>query len=122
MALPESLEGWGREIPPFAKCAKDGAPSVRGGVGLQQVPHRAFSPVRNDKTFISASSATDLVTFPVVALAESSGGWGCGIPCLAKALYTGTRCVVASAEQQVHRRSLDLGSAVPTGRSLTLFA
>jgi|GEM_PF-6209923 hypothetical protein len=27
VALPESSEGWGCGIPPFAKCAKDGAPS-----------------------------------------------------------------------------------------------
>ena len=29
---------------------KDGAPAVVGCVGEQRVPHRAFSPVRNDKT------------------------------------------------------------------------
>jgi hypothetical protein len=27
VAIPESSEGWGCGIPPFAKCAKDGAAS-----------------------------------------------------------------------------------------------
>lgn len=38
-------------IPRLAKGARRGAPSVRGGGGRQQDPHRAFSPVRNDKVF-----------------------------------------------------------------------
>jgi hypothetical protein len=57
-------------FPPFANCAKDGAPSVlfvparskawatrpfRFIRREQQVPHRAFSPVRNDKAFFVAS-------------------------------------------------------------------
>jgi hypothetical protein len=38
VALPESSAGWGCGIPLFAKCAKDGPPWIRGGVGLQHVP------------------------------------------------------------------------------------
>ncbi len=36
--VAESSEGFGRGIPLFAKCAKNGAPSGRDGVGEQQVP------------------------------------------------------------------------------------
>ncbi len=36
----------------LAKDAKHGAPSVRGSVGGQQVPHRAFRPIRNDKIIV----------------------------------------------------------------------
>jgi hypothetical protein len=51
VALAESSEGWGCGVPLFAKCAKKWGSLVRGGVGLQQVPHRAFGPVRNDKIY-----------------------------------------------------------------------
>jgi hypothetical protein len=51
VALPKSSEGWGCGVPLFAKCAKKWGSLVRGGVGLQQVPHRAFGPVRNDKIY-----------------------------------------------------------------------
>jgi hypothetical protein len=34
-----------------------GATPVRGGVGGQQVPHRAFRPIRNDKVFLVRANA-----------------------------------------------------------------
>jgi hypothetical protein len=59
VALAKSSEGSGCGIPPFGfaqgrllrKVREEWATLVRGGVGLQQVPHRASSPVRNDKLY-----------------------------------------------------------------------
>jgi len=57
VALSKSSEGWSCGIPLFGfaqgrllrKVREEWGSLFRGGVGLQRVPHRAFSPVRNDK-------------------------------------------------------------------------
>ncbi len=47
----------------FAKNAKHGAPAVRGGSGRQQVPHRAFCPVRNDKGLFGLAEVRALAAY-----------------------------------------------------------
>ena len=87
VALSKSAEGWGCGIPLFGfaqgrllrKAREAWGALFHVGVSLQQVPHRAFCPVRNDKIFL-ACGTTEVEPFRGVALSESAEGWGCGIP------------------------------------------
>jgi len=91
LALSESSEGWGCEVPPFAKCAKDGSslrwPARTTSAGAEArfllgrftrrlsaaLPRCCVGSVR------LACATTDVVAFLGLALSESSEGWGCGI-------------------------------------------
>jgi len=87
VARPKSSEGLGCGIPPFAKCAKDGAPSGAEPRFLFVRFTRRLSTALPRYCMGSARLAcgtTDVVPFLGLALSESSEGWGCGIPRLAK--------------------------------------
>ncbi len=74
----QGLKGFAVEIPTLAKNARMGHPAafcramiadrggvgqVRGGASEQQVPHRAFSPIRNDIPFFSGQFGMTLLSF-----------------------------------------------------------
>ncbi len=74
VAPPKSSEGWGRGISCLAKEARHGAPAVVVVAAKSRFPstplragsHRAFSPIRNDKSLLGACGGTVVAAFPVV--------------------------------------------------------
>jgi hypothetical protein len=50
--------------PTLRKVREEWGTLFRGGVGLQQVPHRAFSPVRNDKLYYHYRLVARLKSWP----------------------------------------------------------